>query len=99
MLTFELSAIDLTLAIAVVILFIMYITKLDPKYPDQELFLKHLKKEEKPKRVKIRASNNYEECPRGFGIIKRIDKDNTISERCLGCYKIMECYNGYDIIQ
>ena len=36
--------------------------------------------------------NGYAECPRGFGHIKRIGEDGSVSERCLGCYRIMECY-------
>ena len=34
----------------------------------------------------------YTKCPRGFGDIKKIGEDDTISEKCLGCYMIMECY-------
>lgn len=31
-------------------------------------------------------------CPRGFGYIEMLDSDNSVSQKCLGCYKIMECY-------
>jgi hypothetical protein len=37
--------------------------------------------------------NEYTECPRGFGDIKKLSEDNSVSEKCLGCYMIMECYN------
>lgn len=92
MLTFELSAIDLILTIAVVVLLLMYITKLEPKYPDQASFLKEIKKQEKVKVKKSCLENNYTECPRGFGNIKKIGDNNSISERCLGCYRLVECY-------
>ncbi len=92
MLTFELSAIDLILAIAVVVLLLMYITKLEPKNPDQASFLKKIKKPSTTKKSTIQVQNEYAECPRGFGNIRKIGEDNSVSERCLGCYRIMECY-------
>jgi hypothetical protein len=92
MITFELSAIDIILAIAVVVLLMMYITKIEPKYPDQKSFLKKIKKAEKSLEQKNPIQTDYAECPRGFGNIKRIGKDNSVSDRCLGCYRIMDCY-------
>jgi len=92
MLTFELSAIDLILTIAVVVLLLMYITKLEPKYPDQTSLLKEIKKSKESKNQKSCLENNYTECPRGFGNIRKIGDNNSISERCLGCYRLVECY-------
>ncbi|MDG6222364.1 MAG: hypothetical protein IAX21_11455 [Candidatus Bathyarchaeota archaeon] len=99
MLTFELSAIDLILAIAVVVLLIMYITKLEPKNPEQKSFFKQINQIRKSRQAKnpkvtpkIQVQNDYAECPRGFGNIRKIGEDNSVSERCLGCYRIMECY-------
>lgn len=37
--------------------------------------------------------NDHTGCPRGFGDIKKLNRDSSISERCLGCYNIMECYD------
>ena len=37
--------------------------------------------------------HQYNNCPRGFGNIKIIGEDNSISERCLGCYMITQCYS------
>lgn len=96
MLTFELSAIDLILAVSVVILMVLYITKLDPQYQEQTSLLKQIKKTTKSKNFKVQVQSNYSECPRGFGNIKRISEDNSISERCLGCYRIMDCYEKND---
>jgi len=92
MLTFELSAIDLILAIAVVVLLLMYINKIEPKYPNQASFLKKIKDTSRTKKTTIQVQNEYVECPRGFGNIRKIDEDNSVSDRCLGCYRIMECY-------
>jgi hypothetical protein len=96
MLTFELSAIDLILAVSVVILMVLYLTKIDPQYQEQASLLKQIKKNTKQKNLKVQIKSNYAECPRGFGNIKRISEDNSISDRCLGCYRIMDCYEKND---
>ena len=96
MLAFELSAIDLILSIAVVVLLLMYVTKMEPSQPQQTSFFKQLKKLRNAKNIKlpkIQIHTEYAECPRGFGNIKRIGEDNSVSERCLGCYRITECYD------
>ena len=93
MLSFELSAIDIILVLSVLVLLLLYWTKLS-KIPDENLFKNVTAKYKSPERV----TNNppptgYVECPRGFGYIKRIDDGGSVSERCLGCYKIMDCYS------
>ena len=92
MLTFELSAIDLILSIAVVVLLLMYITKLEPKYHNPASFLKKNKDTSTTKKSTIQVQNECAECPRGFGNIRKIGEDNSVSDRCLGCYRIIECY-------
>jgi hypothetical protein len=97
MISFELSAIDLILAVSVVILVILYMTKLSGKTIEEKP-LKKLSKMKKAfkdahKEKSLEFSTDYGDCPRGFGAIRKIGEDNSVSERCLGCYKIMECYN------
>jgi hypothetical protein len=43
-------------------------------------------------RVESGSQGDYAECPRGFGNIRKIGDNGSVSERCLGCYRIMECY-------
>jgi hypothetical protein len=98
MISFELSAIDLILAISVVILVILYMTKLSGKTVVEEKPLKKLSKlkrefKEQQKEKPLKMNTELGDCPRGFGAIRKIGEDNSVSERCLGCYKIMECYN------
>ena len=81
MLSFELSAIDIILAMAVIVLLILYITKMPTR-----------SHEEKPVRQPI-PQRDYTECPRGYGNIRTLGEDNSVSEKCLGCYRIMECYS------
>jgi hypothetical protein len=97
MLSFELTAIDIILVIAVLVLFLLYWTKLS-KIPDENLFRGVItrntdrKKNACPEKVTSNPKSGYAECPRGFGNIRKIGDDGSVSERCLGCYRIMECY-------
>ena len=93
MISFELTAIDLILVIAVIVLLILYLTKFSVKTLEPKSFRQPRVKDAKQERSALRAQSDYTECPRGFGNIKKLGEDNSVSERCLGCYKIMECYN------
>lgn len=120
MLSFELSAIDLILVISVIVLLILYLTKLSTKTPEEKSFKQPIEKNVNPKdsdkhshsfinpfsnvinsfrkhftnkSPSIRR-NDYIKCPRGFGDIKKLSEDNhSVSEKCLGCYNIMDCYD------
>jgi hypothetical protein len=91
MLPFELTAIDLILVIAVIVLLILYITKL-ANSPEQVLKRSIKKYAKQEKEVESKPKYGYAECPRGFGNIKKLSYDGSVSDRCLGCYRIMECY-------
>lgn len=91
MLSFEVTAIDLILVIAVMVLLVLYWTKLS-KIPDEQFFRRSTAKDTSPEILATRPQSGYAECPRGFGYIKKIGDYGSVSERCLGCYRIMECY-------
>ena len=91
MLSFELTAIDIILAIAVIVLIVLYWAKLS-KIPDEQFFRRSTAKVASPEKIASDPQNGYAECPRGFGYIRKIGDDGSVSERCLGCYRIMECY-------
>lgn len=91
MLSFELTAIDLILAIAIMALLVLYWTKLS-KIPDIQFFKQSTKRDTSSERLATSPQSGYAECPRGFGYIKKIGDAGSVSERCVGCYKIMECY-------
>ena len=93
MLSFELSAIDLILATSVIVLLIMYMTKLSDKTPDVNSFRTPRVEDASPERAISHIQNDYTECQRGFGNIRKLGEDSSVSERCLGCYRIMECYS------
>ena len=93
MISFEVSAIDIILIIAVFVLLILYMTKLSEKSPEKISFLPQVTKVAQQERLVSRPQTDCFECPRGFGNIRNLSEDNSVSERCLGCYKIMECYS------
>jgi len=106
MLSFELSAIDLILAIAVIILLILYVKKPSAETPTEEKLL--VKKEEpsiKPttedvspekemERLAPKPQTDSTKCPYGFGYLKKLGKDAYIPNECLSCPRIMECYSA-----
>lgn len=95
MFSFELSAIDIVLVIAVIILLILYVKKFSVGFPEEKDFRKKVSKKssQKLKQTSPDSKINYAKCPRGYGNIRKIGPDNSVSEKCLGCYKIMECYS------
>ena len=98
MLSFELSAIDIILVLAVLVLLVLYWTKLS-KIPDEQFFRGSMAKAVSPEKVISNPQSGYAECPRGFGYIRKIGNDGSVSERCLGCYRIMECYSESEEIK
>jgi len=93
MISFELSAIDIILSIAVVVLLILYLKKFSvPTFGKQRFPQSIATTIEDHSFAKPKKDDNSE-CPRGFGSIKNLSDDNSVSERCLGCYQIMECYS------
>ena len=68
-------------------------TKLSEKSPEKTSFVPQITKVAQQEKLVSRLQADYTECPRGFGYIRKIGDDGSVSERCLGCYEIMECYN------
>ena len=104
MLPFELSAIDLILVIAVIVLLILYVTKssaephteekrfvggkIPPKKPAVEAANPKI---EGDTRLVPHARKDSSKCPYGFGYLKKLDRDASIPDECLGCSRVMEC--------
>ena len=92
MISFELTAIDLILVIAVIVLLILYLTKFSVKTFERKSFRQPSVKDVKQERSALMLQSDYTECPRGFGNIKKLSEDNSVSDRCLRCYKLIACY-------
>ena len=93
MLSFELSAIDIILAMAVIVLLILYITKMPTRSHEEKPVRQPKANVAPPERPASIPQRDYTECPRGYGNIRTLGEDNSVSEKCLGCYRIMECYS------
>ena len=93
MLSFELSAIDIILTISVVVLLILYITKNSARNHEEKPFKQPILSAAPPERPAPTPQRDYTACPRGLGNIRKLGEDNSVSERCLGCYRLMECYS------
>jgi hypothetical protein len=106
MLSFELSAIDIILALAVIVLLVLYITKSSAKPSTEEKPLIERKSpSEKPaeeiampggERRRLMSSQPQPQtgsvkCPYGFGYLRKRDKEASIPDECLGCSRILEC--------
>ena len=92
MLSFDITAIDIILVIAVAVLLILYMKKLS-MIPEKPLVLSPLKEVPVHESRGSSSQMNCTECPRGYGNIRMLGADNSVSDKCLGCYMIMECYS------
>jgi hypothetical protein len=70
MLSFELTAIDVILAMAVLILFVLYWTKLS-NIPDEQISQEILTRNTGTDEITSNSQNSYTEWTRGFEKIKR----------------------------
>jgi len=107
MLSFELSAIDFILTIAVIILLILYVAKLSAKSTTQEkTFVEEAISSKKmtPTVTGLETSKETQsltrpptdspKCPHGFGYLKKLAKNAPIPDKCLSCSRIMECFGS-----
>ena len=96
MLSFEVTAIDLILVIAVIVLLFLHVAKLHNS--PEEFIKKSLEKSVKPQNVeskdniRLDVGIGFGECPRGFGKIRGLGNNDQISDRCLSCYRMSKCY-------
>jgi hypothetical protein len=105
MLSFELSAIDLILAIAVIILLVLYITRLSGRpLVEESLFVGKASSSEKrvtedrvaeegerPVSTQPKSQSGSELCPFGFGYLSKLDREASIPDECLRCPRVMDC--------
>ena len=102
MLLFELSAIDLVLLIAVIVLLILYIIKPATKFSSIEEKIPSDKpaktvtslKTEGERLLSTQSETDSLKCPHSFGYLKKLDKNAPIPDECLNCPRIMECFGS-----
>jgi len=102
MLSFELSVIDIVLAIAVIMLLLLFLrvrknqstTRSGLPHSHQE---KPLEKPKKPsKDVQTKASTaqstmTFEKCVHHFGYLKNLPKNTSVPDECFGCPRLLRC--------
>ena len=102
MLSFELSAIDIVLLVAVLILLSLYVTKRSEapraKSRSQEAET-HETREKSKKTFEKQKSKTYtpqpqvgfQNCLHHFGYLKSLPKNTPVPDECFGCPQVMEC--------
>jgi len=102
LLSFELSVIDIVLVIAVVVLFLLFLSQRrgQPTTESELPMTGEKKPSEKPKvqvenaQEKIsnaQVSVDSQECVHHFGYLKDLPKNTPVPEECFGCKKILRC--------
>jgi len=105
MVSFEFSAIDIVLMMAIIVLLILYLTKASTKpHAELEHSTKKEKTPEKPT-VSLESQKSSEEalpttsvetgnsakCTHQFGYLKKLPKDASIPDECFTCPKYIRC--------
>jgi len=102
MLSFELSAIDIVLLVAVLILLSLHVTKRSEtkKTKPQSQAAETQETREKTKATlktmkqktdKQQPQNGFQNCLHQFGYLKNLQKNTPVPDECFGCPKVMEC--------
>ena len=98
MISFELSAIDVVLTLAVIILLILYLKKspTESTAKTQPSFAKKVLEKERSTTVvsgKQEEKTDVWKCPHSFGYLGNLPKDASIPSECLTCPRVMECHS------
>ncbi len=99
MLSFEVSAIDIVLVIAAIIILLLYLMKQTQPSTGSESGAKEKKigvyakfrNLFRDKRVETSSQVRYFRCPYNFGYLKKISKDGSIPEECYICPRMTQC--------
>jgi len=102
MLSFEISAIDIVLLIAVMVLLLLFITQkkgqvaTESQLPTQEREKLLEKPETKDQTAKkklsaTQPSKGFRECVHHFGYLKNLPQNTPVPDECFGCPKVMRC--------
>lgn len=102
MLTFEVSAIDLVLFVAIVILFILYLrSSTDLEWLKPEKKIVHHERVENKMEEKTGSLERKKdvggisavsgECIYGFGYLRKLAEGASVPDECLECYRMLEC--------
>jgi len=102
MLSFELSAIDIVLVVAVLILFSLQVTrkpgasKPEPRSEVEKAEKlkekpKMTSKTQKPKAQAAQTQAGFQECAHHFGYLRNLPRNTPVPDECFGCPRVMRC--------
>lgn len=102
MLSFDVSAIDIVLLIAVMVLLLLFITQkrgqvaTESQLPvqDEEKLLEKPRTKDQTAKKKLSAtqsSKGFLECVHHFGYLKNLPQNTPVPDECFGCPRIMRC--------
>jgi hypothetical protein len=101
MLSFDVSAIDVVLLVAVLALFMLFVTQKRSKTaPKHHLDINDQKElpEESKIEQKVASENHdtqsakaFQKCVHQFGYLKDMPKNTPIPDECFGCPNVMRC--------
>jgi hypothetical protein len=105
MLSFDLSAIDIVLLVAVLILFLLYVTRKPAASRTESGYESHIEGKREPPlshkenfdEQKIKTSSSvqpnvgFQNCVHEFGYLKDLPRNAPIPDECFGCPKVMQC--------
>ncbi len=110
MLPFELSAIDLILVIAVVVLVVLFVARSSVKTPVEEGAVSRVAKarprstvaavadveEDSRERFPPQPQRASSQCTYGFGYLRKRPRDAPVPDGCLSCSRMIECSGSRD---
>ena len=103
MLSFDVSAIDIVLVVAVILLRSLYVakkprastTELKSKVEETQTLQENPKvasKTPKSKNYATKSQTNFQNCVYDFGYLRRsLPKNTSVPDECFGCPKAMQC--------
>jgi hypothetical protein len=111
MLSFEMSAMDVVLLIAILVLFLLFITRrrnqsaAEPRLNMDEqgkpLEERQIEETAAEKLLKKQSAEGFQKCIHQFGYLRSMPKNAPIPDECFGCPKVLRCMfpNQQDRVQ
>ena len=102
MFSFDVSAIDIVLAMAVVVLFVLYVAKKQESERDLSTTVEKvetLQENQKTasrtsksrKNVRAKSQADFRNCVHSFGYLRSLPRNTPIPDECLGCPTVVQC--------
>jgi cytoskeletal protein RodZ len=101
MLSFELSVFDIVLLVAVIALFVLFITQQRGRTITESESVQEVEQSsEKPEatvqikseeHLRARSSGGFKKCIHSFGYLRNLPQNTPVPDECFGCPQVMRC--------